>query len=382
MTIVTLPSTIVRGTAPALRGGTVTMMSGARSTRAASLGWVPLLISALCSGGAQAQAPAPVTAPVTAPAAAEADALILQGLKLREQGQDAEALELFKRAQELAPTPRALAQRALAEQALGDWVQAEIHLREALAAADDPWIVQHRVALDGALAVIGDHLGYLQINGGLDGAELWLDGRLVGRLPLLAPLRVVVGRPLLEVTVPGHYPVRREITIKAGSLSTESIELAKVPAEPPATSTSVDASAAMAGAEQTASDRPRAGLPPPVFWTAAGVTAVVAGVTLWSGLNTVAKKDAYEDYADPERNPDATSDETERGFEAARSAQTRTNVLLAGTAVAAAATLAIGVFFTDWAASAEADGRASRAAVRMAVYSDGADHGLLLYRRF
>jgi tetratricopeptide (TPR) repeat protein len=376
MTTVTLPSTIVSGTAPALRGGA---MRCARSTRAASASWVPLLIAALCSGGAQAQAPAPVSAP----AAAEADALILQGLKLREQGQDAQALELFERAQELAPTPRALAQRALAEQALGDWVQADVHLREALAAGGDPWIAQHRVALDGALAVIGDHLGQLQINGGLDGAELRLDGQLVGRLPLLAPLRVVVGRPLLEVTLPGHYPVRREITIKAGSLSTESIELAKVPAQPPAASTRVEQSAAMAGAEQTASDqRKGGGLPPAVFWSAAGVTAVVGGVALWSGLNTVAKNDAYENYADPERNPSATSEETERGFEAARSAQTRTNVLLAGTAVAAAATLAIGLFFTDWAASAEADGRASRAAVRMAVYSDGADHGLFLYRRF
>jgi len=338
-----------------------------------------LLLAALC-GVAQAQAPA--TAPAAAPATTEAEALILQGLQLREQGKDFDALQLFERAHALAPSPRALAQRALAEQALGRWVQAEEHLREALASTSDPWIVQHRAALEGALAVIGEHLGHLQINGGVAGAELRLDGRLVGRLPLSAPMRVVVGRPLLEVTLAGHYPVRREITIKAGSLSTETIELVPVPALAPAAEREGEP-ATNAGVEQQAAAEPRdaGGLSPIVFWTAAGVTAAVGAVALWSGLNTVAKNDAYVEYSE---EASATDRMTLRGLEAAQDAQTRTNVLLVGTAVAAAATLVIGAFFTDWDGHAgpEADTRASATAVRVTAYAGAAGHGLLLQRRF
>jgi hypothetical protein len=344
----------------------------ARSARPAWAGLLLLLsISALCS-----QAAAQMLAPAPAPGVtevAESDALILEGLRLREQGKDAEALAVFVRAQELAPTPRALAQRALAEQALGQWAQAEAHLREALAATDDPWITRHRQALDGALAIIGDHLGSLQVNGGVDGAELRLDGQLAGKLPLAAPLRVVVGRPLLEVALEGYYPVRREITIKAGSLSTEIIELVALPQHPTVASAPGEAVPA-AGAQQTASAPPPAAkLKPIVFWTAAGVTAALGGITLWSGLNASAKNDAYEAYA---RQPSATSDEALRGYDDALSAQTRTNVLLVSTGVVAAATAVVGLFFTDWGGAPSAE------TVRVTASSDGSDYRLHLDGRF
>jgi len=357
---------------------TLPFITFVRSARAAWACWAPLLVALAASAHAQgpAAAPAPAVAEV-----AESDALILQGLKLREQGKDGEALKLFVRAQELAPTPRALAQRALAEQALGDWVQAETHLRAALASSEDPWIARHRQALEGALAVIGDHLGQLQVNGGVAGAELRLNGQLVGQLPLAAPLRVVVGRPLLEVSLAGYYPVRREIAIKAGSLSTESIELVPVPAQPAAASTPAEPVTSSDVEAHAAPDRSELRqLSPLVFWTAAGVTAVVGGITLWSGLNASAKNDAYEDYA---REPNATSEQALRGYEDAKSAQTRTNVLLVATGVTAAATAVIGVLFTDWDGSAtETPAPVARAGLRVAAYSDGASHGLILYERF
>ena len=340
-----------------------------RSSRAGSACWIALLLAAL-SHTAHGQGPAATPAPAVAEVA-ESDQLILQGLKLREQGKDAEALQLFVRAQELAPTPRALAQRALAEQALGAWAQAEIHLKEALAAGDDAWIARHRQALEGALAVIGEHLGYLQINGGVAGAELRLDGQLAGTLPLSGPLRVVTGRPLLEVTLAGYYPVRREIAIKAGSLSTESIQMVAVPAQPAASEPTSQASGAAPSAPVASDSSSLRTLPPLVFWSAAGVTAVLGGITVWSGLNTAAKNDAYEEYAG---RPDATGSETLKAYDDATSAETRTNVLLACTGVAAAATLAIGLVFTDW------DGSQEEAPV--AVYSDGESHGLLLQRHF
>src|SRR5688572_17737468 len=73
-------------------------------------------------------------------AQSEADKLIDQGVDLREQGKDVDALEKFKRAYELSKSARALAQMALAQQALGRWLEAEASLQKALEAKNDKWI--------------------------------------------------------------------------------------------------------------------------------------------------------------------------------------------------------------------------------------------------
>src|SRR5436190_8859003 len=90
-----------------------------------------------------------------APAIAQAqtddpDALIQQGLDLRREHRDDEALAVFRRSHELRPSARALAQIALAEQATGRWVDAREHLTEALA-MDDPWIAERRGPLGESL---------------------------------------------------------------------------------------------------------------------------------------------------------------------------------------------------------------------------------------
>jgi hypothetical protein len=216
----------------------------------------------------------------------------------------------------------------------------------------------------------------LQVNGGQPGAELRIDGQLVGTLPLAAPLRVVVGRSLLEVRLAGHYPVRREIAVKAASISTETIELVPVPAQPAADTTphSTPAPAQVAVRhEEAAKVDSASGLPPWVFWTGAAVTVALGGVSVWSGLNTQAKDDAYRAYV---AMPGATRDEGRRGYDAADDAQTRTNVLLGVTAGAAAITAAIGLLFTDW------DGDAEPEASPVHVYGDPAGFGVALDRRF
>src|SRR5688572_26126191 len=90
----------------------------------------------------------------------DVESLIQRGIDLRRRGQDAEALESFRAANERRPTPRAMAQIGLAEQALGRWIDADLHLGEALSAGDDPWIVKNRGALEGARALVEKHLGW------------------------------------------------------------------------------------------------------------------------------------------------------------------------------------------------------------------------------
>ncbi len=162
---------------------------------------------------------------LAAPENAEADALINRGLDLREHGKDDEALAVFKQALAKAPSsPRARAQVALAEQALGLWTAAESDLALCLAAGDDPWITKNRAALEGALAVVRRHLGSLEVRG-TEGAEVLLDGVRLGTLPATAPFRVEVGRRTLELRAKGFHPSARNVEIGSAGVTRETVML-------------------------------------------------------------------------------------------------------------------------------------------------------------
>ena len=156
--------------------------------------------------------------------AADADTLIARGIDLREHGKDDEALAVFKKALAKTPSPRARAQVALAEQALGLWIAAESDLLLALAADSDPWIAKNRAAIEGALAVVRRHLGSLEVRG-TDGAEVVLDGVRLGTLPAAAPFRVEAGKRTLELRAKGFHPTTRSIEVPAGGVARETVAL-------------------------------------------------------------------------------------------------------------------------------------------------------------
>lgn len=156
---------------------------------------------------------------------------ITKGLELRSVGRDEEALSLFRAADARAPSPRGRAQIALAEQALGMWVAAEIDLEAALAFASDPWIAKHATALEGALAVIRRHLGSLEVRGA-DGAEVQVDGVDVGRVVAGQPFRLEAGRRAVEIRSPGMHTLTREIDVPAGGVARTTVKLAPVDVAP------------------------------------------------------------------------------------------------------------------------------------------------------
>jgi hypothetical protein len=156
------------------------------------------------------------------------DALVENGLKLRRARRDAEALALFRQAYDARPAPRTRAQIALAEQALGKWVEAERDLLLALAAASDPWIASHQETLNKALDTIGKHLGTLAVEANTREAQLWLNGAQVGELPVNA-LRVAAGSVRLDVRAKGYETATRAIEIAPGATVTERFELTAIP---------------------------------------------------------------------------------------------------------------------------------------------------------
>lgn len=168
-----------------------------------------------------------------------------QGRALRRERRDAEALAHFEALYRDTRQPRALAQVALAEAALGRWVVAEAHLTEALAQAD-AWITANRTAgvnLANQAALITSHLGSVEVTCTTPGAEVWVEGRRLGALPLARPLRFEAGRAAFEVRAQGFEAARREVAVVGGQTARVVVTLRAVaqasapgPVTPPARS--------------------------------------------------------------------------------------------------------------------------------------------------
>jgi tetratricopeptide (TPR) repeat protein len=155
--------------------------------------------------------------------------LIERGVEARKSGDDAEALRLFRQAYELHRGVRAEAQLGLAEQALGRWVDAEAHLTDALASPRDPWIAKNQALLRQSVDRIRQRIGRLEIVGAPTGAEVLVEGHVVGTLPLARPLVVRAGDCRFEVRAPGYVPVTRSVQVGTRELTRESVDLARAP---------------------------------------------------------------------------------------------------------------------------------------------------------
>jgi hypothetical protein len=95
-------------------------------------------------------------------------------------------------------------------------------------------------------------------------------------------------------------------------------------------------------------------LPPAAFYVGVGASVALAGVTVWSGLDALAARGRLGDAPTPE----AVSD--------LRGRMRRTDVVLGGSLVAAAATGAIGLWLVDWGGGSKGAGvtRSARGSAR------------------
>jgi len=177
--------------------------------------------------------------------AAEVEALIAKGNELRRAGTPGPALPYFQKAYELARTPRTTGQLGLAELAAGYPVEAKGHLAAALKTPNDPSIAKYRQTLEDALGMAREQIGELLIKGSPPGAEVVVDGRLVGQLPMPSPIEVVARNTEVVVRAPGYAPHTEQTQILHGITCTLTIDLEKIdkPAAPAPAATSAPAAA-------------------------------------------------------------------------------------------------------------------------------------------
>jgi hypothetical protein len=270
---------------------------------------------------------------LAAPAAAgqaadpsDAEALIKSGVELRKQGKESEALDRFRQAYQLEPTPRAAGQIGLAAKSLRRYVEAERYLAEALEASDDGWVRQNRQALELARELVGKQLASLLVRSDPPVAELLVNGSVIAELPLDRPVRVPAGAAVLEVRASGRGPWEKETTLAAGTITELSVTLPVLEAQPrPA---QAKAAAPAPDVRPEPSETPSSRRTWMFVSAGVGLAGVAAGS--WAGLVALDKK-AERDEICPE-----ASCPSEQGVELDRDARRAAVWSTVGFAVGAA----------------------------------------------
>ncbi len=172
--------------------------------RAAGLGLAVALWVVPAEGVAQGRGPAD-------PVSADHD----RAGSLQQQGRHAEAAVVYWALYGRTRLARDLALAGFAEAAAGRWVQAELALGRALAAADDPWVVENRPLLIAQHALCRSRVGRLVLEGGVAGAAVSVEGTSQAvTLPLAEPLRVPVGLTRVSVQAPGYRTFSRRVMVQ------------------------------------------------------------------------------------------------------------------------------------------------------------------------
>jgi hypothetical protein len=138
-------------------------------------------------------------------------------LELFDAGRHADALVEFKRAYALAPAFRILYNMGLCHAALGDSLAAveafSGYLRQGGARVESP----RRAQVDAEIARLSKQLAWLTLEVVEPGAELRLDGAVVGQGPLTRELRLNAGRHAVEVRSADGTLKTQSVTLGAGS---------------------------------------------------------------------------------------------------------------------------------------------------------------------
>jgi hypothetical protein len=153
--------------------------------------------------------------------------LLRQGIALRRSGNDEAALAVFLDLEKRSPeSVRLLLHIATAAQATGKWIMAYEYMQKADAHKDDPYYQRHRAAIENVEKTIAQRVGQFRARGVPAGAEVRMNGEVIGSLPMTGIKVVEVGSYVLEVYKPGYYPLRRPITVAGGGgLTQETVEL-------------------------------------------------------------------------------------------------------------------------------------------------------------
>lgn len=236
------------------------------------------------------------------------------------------AAELFLRADAARPSAQALVNAIVAAR------KAHAHLLAARAAeraierkdADAELLRTAREALAEASA----HLVRVELSCVVEGTSTASCGLSIDGEKMSGTTRYLLPGTHRFTAQAGSSRDEKSLTCEAGATYTIALR--------PSSSAPIASSSAAATSGPPASTS--RGWPPAVAYAGAGLTAALIGVTVWSGVDALDGKSAL--IASP----------SEKGRDDVLARAHRTDVLLAGSVVVAAATVVAGVWLVDWGA--------------------------------
>jgi len=238
----------------------------------------------------------------------------------------ARAAQWFETAHRLAPAAAALVQAVRSHERAGNALRAA-----SLALQLEALYPDDRAARRAARSALEGAEGYLRVEVECDGCTLEVDGAIVSY-----PRFFVEAGAEHAVVASFESGNRREV-VSGEAGETRSLRFDAPP--PPDAPTTDEPAATAVDAEPAQTATPQAsgggGVPVAVTVTAMILTAGLGGVLIWSGVDALDGVPAYE------ANP------TVEGLADGRAREERTNWLIAGTAVAGAATVVL-MLLTDW----------------------------------
>lgn len=249
---------------------------------------------------AQSAPPAPEPA---AEAKQEAARRFESAINLYEDGDYLLALAEFERVYELVPDYRVLYNIGQVSMQLGRYARALRTLREYMSRGGDAIPNDRRSAVRSDLEVLERRTASLTLDIQPPGAEVWVDGVLVGQAPLAEPLVVDVGERSVQVRLSGYVGRTQAVTLAGGDKRDVTLKLDPEPRVAVAPGKSAPTRVSTAAP----SSKPRT-----LVWVGWGTTAALAagsavaavlGATSASNLKDLRdSRDATRESLDAERD--------------------------------------------------------------------------------
>jgi hypothetical protein len=244
-----------------------------------------------------------------------------RALELFDRGRYAEALTEFQRAYALAPSFRIQYNIGLCHAALGDAAHAveafDSYLHEGAERIPGP----RRTQVESEVTRLSKQLASLQLEVEETGSDVTLDGAPLGTGPLSRQLRLNQGKHTVSVRSPDGTLKTQTVQLAGGQEQRLHFDAAHTPSTP--------------AVPPRAADTP----PPqsrPVPWLAWGISGALGAATAVTGVLALS---ARGDERDAKARQGVTHDELVNARDKVSSLALATDVLLAGTAVAAGVSL-------------------------------------------
>jgi hypothetical protein len=218
-----------------------------------------------------------------------------RGITMLQQGQNEQALVVFREIYERTREPRALWRMATAETALGRWVEAEGHMSVVLGSSSDAWVRTERAGLEATLHQVQARVGLLTVRCNVPGATIEVGGRPV----TIFPVHVVAGDVQVSVRAEGYQTATTTVGVPGNveRAFVQEVNLLPVAEErtintSPQSNMQTPTPAPPRPAEPTASVSRGSGVGPWILMGAGGVGLILSGISYLLALDAESQRDA------------------------------------------------------------------------------------------